>query len=787
MDTLTRQAFAFLDAGMTDRAGDMFRQSIAGDPANNAARLGLGIVLIRLGRYDEAVEQLGTVDPEDARYAEARIASAEAYARQGDHAAEVAALNDAITHHPAAPLALRLKHASALRRAGSFDEAEAVITVLLGIAARDVNLLYEHGMIAMDRGQYEQAADRFRSALALNPDLTEGWVNLCIAAKNSYQPDIAVEAGRRAVQIEPDMVLAHVALGNALRAADRRPEALAEFLTAVTLAPDNAEAQMGRGLLLMETGQIPEAVQALTKASELSTKQPRIFNNLSVALRYNRQFDAAIVAAERAVDLVPASADSHNNLANALRDAGRLFEAEVAYRRSLALRPGHAPVMGNLANLLRDLIEPDAALEMNRAAVAANPDDEVAGTKLLFGLCQHPEIDPEELVREHRRWAERFCADPEARPATQDRDADRVIRVGLVSPDFRAHSLRYFMEGLFRLQPRARFHLTGFAEVVRPDAETNRIRGLMDNWVNTSGLSQRGFSAAVEQARIDILIDLAGHTANNRLNSFGDRLAPVQVEWGGGYACTTGLSQMDAILVDRVVAPPGDEALFTERPVYLPGCFTSYHPPANAPGVSPSPAMSRGYVTFGSISRSSKLNLSVIRAWSDILKRTAGSRLVLRDRNLGDTRLQEKLRCFFEAEGISRDRIDLLGPASHEVTMATYDGIDIALDPFPNSGGITLCEAMWHGAPVVALRGNFFLARVGASLIGGAGYPEWVSDDVPGYVETAAVLAADIPALAEIRTGLRPAMAGSDLCDVDGYGAAFGSALLQLWEDYCAD
>ncbi|MEQ9199311.1 MAG: tetratricopeptide repeat protein, partial [Rhodospirillales bacterium] len=623
--------------------------------------------------------------------------------------------------------------------------------------------------------------------LALNPELTEGWVNLCIAAKNSDQTALAVESGMRAVGIEPDMALAQTALGNALRAADRRPEALSRFETAITLAPDNAEAQMGHGLLLMETGRIPEAVRALTKASELSPRQPRIFNNLSVALRYDRQFDAAIRAAEQAVALNPASADSHNNLANALRDAGRLHEAEVAYRRSLALRPGHAPVMGNLANLLRDLIEPDAALEMNRAAVTANPDDEVAGTKLLFGLCQHPEIDRHELVREHRRWAERFCPATEGVAECSDRDAGRVVRVGLVSPDFRAHSLRYFMEGLFRLQPRVRFHLTGFAEVVRPDAETDRIRGLMDGWVNTSGLSQRGFSAAVRGARIDILVDLAGHTANNRLNSFGDRLAPVQVEWGGGYACTTGLSQMDAILVDRTVAPEGDEALFAERPVHLPGCFTSYHPPANAPDVSPSPATSRGYVTFGSISRSSKLNLPVIRAWSDILKRVPRSRLVLRDRNLGDSRLQDKLLGLFAAEGVSRERIDLFGPASHEATMATYHEIDIALDPFPNSGGITLCEAMWHGAPVVALRGNFFLARVGASLIGGAGYPEWVSGDVPGYIETAAGLAADIPALAEIRAGLRPAMAEAPLCDIDGYGAACGSALLQIWADYCAD
>tara|TARA_R110002110_G_scaffold13696_11_gene65559 strand:- start:1647 stop:4010 length:2364 start_codon:yes stop_codon:yes gene_type:complete len=787
MDTLTRQAFAFLDAGMVDRAGDMFRQSLSTEPANTAARLGLGVVLVRLGQYGDAIGELGNINPGDARYPEAQIASAEASARQGDHAAEVAALNEAIAHHPAAPLALRLKHASALRRAGSYDEAEAVITVLLGIAASDVNLLYEYGMIAMDRGQHDKAAERFRSALALNSSLTEGWINLCIAAKNSYQADLAVEAGLRAVQIEPDMALARIALGNALRAADRRPEALVEFDSAVSLAPDNAEAQMGRGLLLMETGQISAAVLALTKASELSTKQPRIFNNLSVALRYNRQFEAAIDAAKRAVDLFPASADSHNNLANALRDAGHLFEAEVAYRKSLALRSGHAPVMGNLANLLRDLIEPDAALDLNRAAVAANPDDEVAGTKLLFGLCQHPEIDPHELVAEHRRWAGRFCPDTGVQTEASSRDAGRVIRVGLVSPDFRAHSLRYFMEGLFRLQPRTRFHLTGFAEVVRPDAETGRIRGLMDDWVNTSGLSQRGFSAVVRDARIDILIDLAGHTANNRLNSFGDRLSPVQVEWGGGYAFTTGLTQMDAILVDRTVAPQGHEALFTERPVHLPACFTSYHPPANAPDVSPSPAAARGYVTFGSISRSSKLNLPVIRTWSEILKQVSASRLVLRDRNLGDQRLQEKLWGLFEAEGVSRDRIDLLGPASHEATMATYHDIDIALDPFPNSGGITLCEAMWHGIPVVALCGNFFLARVGASLISGAGYPEWVSGDVTGYIETAAGLATDIRALAETRAGLRAEMAGSVLCDVDGYGAAFGAALLQLWTDYCAD
>jgi predicted O-linked N-acetylglucosamine transferase (SPINDLY family) len=788
MDVLTRQAFGFLNAGRADKAISLFEQALEADPAAHVAAFGLGIAHTGTGQPEKAVAVLQPLTEERPDFADAHVALSEALAKLGRHAEEAEALSTAVSLNPVPAPELLLRYGSALRRAGRFDEAEEVIAGLAAPGGQDIRALYEFALVALEDQRHGDAADRFEQIVGLMPDLVEGWVNLCIAAKNDRRTDRAIAAGEEAIRREPGLAAAHVAHGNALRAADRRRDALAAFDRAIELAPAQSEALTGRGLILMELGDIPGAVEVLRKAASLAPRQFRIANNLSAALRMDRRLDEAAEEARRAIDLAPDLYDGYNNLANALRDGGHLTEAEGAYRTALERRPGYAAVMGNLANVLRDLVRPDEALALNREAVMANPADDVAGTKLLFGLCQHPGIDPHELAAEHRAWAERFIAPAEAGSARDaDPDPDRVIRVGLVSPDFRAHSLRYFMEGLFRLSPRDRFHVTGFAEVARPDRETERIRGMMDGWVNTTGLSRQRFARAVREAGIDILVDLAGHTANSRLESFGERLAPLQVEWGGGYAFTTGLAELDVLLADPIVVPEGQEGLYSEKVLRLEHCFTSYDPPANAPEVAPLPALSKGYVTFGSISRTSKLNEQVIDTWAAILNRVEGSRLFLKDRGLADAALGDHVRDLFAKRGISAERLTIEGPSSHEATMAAYADIDIALDPFPNSGGITLCEAMWLGVPVVALEGNFFLARVGASLIGGAGHPEWVASTDDEYVRIAAGLAADSQRLADIRSRLRHDLANSKLCNVSGYGEEIGNVFIELWQQYCAN
>lgn len=781
MDMTTRQAFAFLQSGLTEKAALLFERALEATPGDGMALLGRGLALSALRRYEEALASLDAAIDGDTAFQDAHIARSEALSRLGRHRDEADALAAAIALAGSPPPELLLRHASALRRAGEFAEAERRLMPLQDRHPENPEVRHELGLVALEDARYPMAVERFGALARRHPDMTEAWVNLCIAAKNDRQDELAICAGRRAVKTEPGLAACHLALGNALRSANDRPAALASYEEAIRIAPDHAEALSGKGIVLMETGDLAGAIECLRKAAGIAPSRTAILGNLSTALRLDRQYDEAIAIAEHAVELAPDSAENRNNLGNACRDAGRLADAEYAYRQAISIRPGYAAAMGNLANLLRDMMRPEEALEMNQAAVKANPKDEVAGMKLLFGLCQNPDISPSELADAHRDWARRFAPSVTENGGPRDPDPDRVIRVGFVSPDFRLHSLRYFYDALLSPAPRERFHLTAFAEIARPDRETEAVRARMDGWVPTSGLSRQGFVDAVRRERIDILIDLAGHTANSRLNCFGLRPAPVLVEWGAGYAFTTGVEAMDALIADATVVPPSDAAIYSEEIIRLPAAFTTYRPPRNAPPVAPLAAARNGYVTFGSISRTSKLNPALFDCWADILHEVPGSRLFLKDRHLGDEVLRDGVRRTFTLRGIDPQRLDFDGPSSHEATMAAYAKIDIALDPFPNSGGVTLCEAMWLGAPVIALEGRFFLSRVGASLIAAAGHPEWVARTLEDYVSIAAQLASDIDGLAAIRAGLRDELAASPLCDLAGYGEAVGAALIRLW------
>jgi predicted O-linked N-acetylglucosamine transferase (SPINDLY family) len=786
MDMTTRQAFAFLQSGLTEKAAAMFEQALETAPGDGMALLGRGLALSALRRYEDALASLDEAIARDTAFQDAHIARSEALARLGRHREEAEALATAIALAGSPQPELLLRHASALRRAGEHAEAERRLQPLQNRFPDNPEIRHELGLVALEDSRYAAAVERFGALARRHPEMTEAWVNLCIAAKNDRQDELAICAGRRAVGTEPGLAACHLALANALRSANDRPAALDSYAEAIRLAPENAEALSGKGIVLMETGDLGGAIEALREAAKIAPQRTAILGNLSTALRLDRQYDAAIEIAEKAVELAPDSAENRNNLGNAFRDAGRLADAEYAYRQAISLRPGYAAAMGNLANLLRDMMRPDEALEMNEAAVKANPGDEIAGMKLLFGLCQNPDMSPVDLAEAHRDWARRFAPSAPAHGRPADPDPDRVIRVGFVSPDFRLHSLRYFYDALLAPAPREGFHLTAFAEVARPDRETEAVRARMDKWVSTAGLSRQGFADAVRRERIDILIDLAGHTANSRLDCFALRPAPVQVEWGAGYAFTTGIDAMDALIADATVVPPGTEDIYSEEIVRLPAAFTAYRPPRNAPPVAPLAAAANGFVTFGSISRTSKLNPALFDCWADILHEVPNSRLLLKDRHLGDEVLRDGVRRTFSLRGIDPSRLEFEGPSSHEATMAAYGRIDIALDPFPNSGGVTLCEAMWLGAPVIALEGNFFLSRVGASLIAAAGHPEWVARTPEEYVSIAAQLASDPDALAAIRRNLRDDLAASSLCDLESYGREVGTALIALWQRACA-
>jgi predicted O-linked N-acetylglucosamine transferase (SPINDLY family) len=406
---------------------------------------------------------------------------------------------------------------------------------------------------------------------------------------------------------------------------------------------------------------------------------------------------------------------------------------------------------------------------------------------LLASINYSDRGSPAVLYEAHRAWGEVHGRPlPQADSYANERNGERRLRVGYVSPDFRQHSVAYFLEPLLRSHDRNAIEVFCYAEVNWPDATTKRFQGLADHWVTTVGMSDEALVERIRRDRIDILVDLAGHTAKNRLPVFANKPAPVQVTWLG-YPSTTGLAAIDYRLVDTVTDPEAEGGAFScETLVRLPAGFLCYGPPQDAPAPAARPHLSIDTLTFGSFNNASKLSASTIEAWARLLVRLPAARLLLKGKPFACAVTRASFLERLLRSGVAKDRVELLGWLPDESHLALYDRIDIALDPFPYNGTTTTCEALWMGVPVVTLRGDRHAGRVGASLLTQIGLTDLIADSVEAYVETAAALADDPARLAELGQSLRPRMAASPLCDATAFARKIEAAYRTMWQRWCA-
>ncbi|MDX1656722.1 MAG: tetratricopeptide repeat protein, partial [Candidatus Competibacteraceae bacterium] len=366
-------------------------------------------------------------------------------------------------------------------------------------------------------------------------------------------------------------------------------------------------------------------------------------------------------------------------------------------------------------------------------------------------------------------------------PPANEATPGRRLRVGYVSPDFRTHAARFFIEPVLQGHDRGAVEVYAYAEVSSPDEVTRRLQGQVDVWRQTAGLSDEALFERIRDDGIDVLVDLAGHTAGNRLLVFARRAAPVQVSWLG-YGYTTGLEEMDYFLADEHFVPPDQAHLFSESIYRLGRVPFCYRPPAQAPEVGPLPARRRGQISFGCLSRPVRLNDGVIALWARLLKAVPDSRLVLNNRPFGDQETRELFIERFAAHGIGAERLEL---GYDSPPWGVYNEIDIALDPFPHNGGTTTFEALWMGLPVVSLAARASVGRFGATLLNGVGLGDWVAEDGEGYLARAVAAARDLEGLERLRGELRGRLRASPLLDEAGFVAALEGAYRQMWQSWC--
>jgi predicted O-linked N-acetylglucosamine transferase (SPINDLY family) len=576
-----------------------------------------------------------------------------------------------------------------------------------------------------------------------------------------------------------DLALQHHKAGN-LDAAEQI------YRQVLSIEPGNADALHLLGMVAYQRGQFAEAIESLNQAIALKASVPEFHNNLGEAYRAVGQADNAIVCYRRALALNEKYAEAHNNLGIVLNLKDKLEEAVASYRVALACKPDFAEAYNNLGNALQAQGQLDEAVACFRKAVTSKPDFNTAHSNMLLCMCFSPVYGPEAMAADHRVWNDRHACPLAAqiKPHENDRNPERRLRVGYVSSDFRAHAISNFFEPLVAAHDHENVEVFCYAGGAVSDQVTSRLQASAGAWRKIMGMNDEAVADRIYTDKIDILVDLSGHTAGHRLLVFARKPAPVQVTYLGSLT-TTGLTAIDYKLTDRFLTPDGTAERFSEELFRLPHCFVCYQPPQGAPHVAPLPSSKGGQVTFGSFNNLSKLTPAVAGLWAQILHALPDARLVLKYASLTDAGQRKRFLDLFAQNGIPADRIELLSGTLAPAHLADYSRVDIGLDPFPYNGCTTTCEALWMGVPVITLAGVMSYSRFGVSLLSNLGMEDLIAMTPEAYVEKAVALAKGRRRLAALRAELRPRMAASVLCDAKAFARDVEQAYRSMWRRWC--
>ena len=668
--------------------------------------------------------------------------------------------------------------------------AEALVPMqkAAALSPGDAQAFSNLGAALKDLGRPDEAEVSLRRALEIRPNFADAHNNLGNTLQDLGRLDEAEASYRRALEINPHLAETHNNLGNTLHKIKRLDEAAASCRRALEIKPDFAEAHSNLGNILKDLGRLDEAEVSYRRALAIKPDFAKAHNNLGRTLHDLDRLDEAEASYLRALEVNPDDAVVHYNLGKTLEGLGRLDSAEASYRRALEIKPDFAEAHYNLGIILHGLGRLDEAEASYRQALSIRPDYVEAHSNLLFCFNYDPHLSAAEVFAEHLLWDERQTgACTRVERTTSDRNPQRRLRVGYVSPDLRQHSVAYFFEPLLREHDRQVIEVYCYAEVARPDEVTARLQRLADKWLRTVDISDEALARRIADDKIDILVDLAGHTAKNRLLTFARKPAPVQVTWLG-YPHSTGLRTMDYRLVDALTDPPGEADVYaSETLVRLENGFLCYAPPEDAPLPAAPPSLANGSVTFGSFNNPAKLSSATLDVWAMLLGRVPNSRLLVKGKRFNSAVGRAAFLGQLQQRGVDPHRVTLLGSvpglADH---LALYEQVDIALDPFPYNGTTTTCEALWMGVPVISLHGNCHAGRVGASLLTQIGLTELIAASAQAYVDIAAGLAGDTPRLNELRRTLRARLAASPLCDAPAFARKIEAAYRDMWRRYCA-
>ena len=742
-----------------------------------------------------------------------------AHAQQGDLEQAESLLRRAAAIAPGQPL-YQANLAMVLKNRGRLEQSVGHYERAVSLDAENPEIWNNYGAALLSLQRHGEALACFQSALRHSPEFVDALINMGIAAHACGLARDAADSLRKAVALDPGNASAHSNLGLLLYLDRNLAEAQTVLAEAVRLDPGDVNARNNLGLAFLGGGNAANAASCFQAAIAIAPRLADAHANLGTALQQLGRGEDALSHARQAVALAGELTHLSTNLANILRSAGRIDEALALLQKALtrdpqstlaraahgvalmaagrmeqaaaelamalATGPDEAATLNNLGLCHLALGDARAAVAAFRRAREANPGYAPAHGNLLLALNYLPEVSPSELHGAHKAFAEVFERPLRAAwcQHRSSRDPERRLRLGYVSADFYEHAVAFFSEPVLGRHDKTQFELFCFHAGTRNDAVTARFRKHADHWHDIAHLSDEAACRLVQELGIDILVDLSGHTSGNRLGLFMRRPAPVQAHWLG-YLTTTGLESMDYRITDARADPPDEGGRrYSETLVRLSSVWAFDGPAQGAPPVSGLPCLASGTFTFGCFNALAKLTGEVLECWSTVLRRVPGSVLSLANAQHASSRA--RIARAFERHGISSSRLRFAPRLPLARFLELHHGVDMALDPFPYNGGVTTCHALWMGVPVLTLRGDRYMARIGADMLEQLGLANFVATSVDDYIRLALNWSEQRSELAEIRRSLRERVSASTLGNPALNALELEAAYRSMWRKWCS-
>lgn len=663
----------------------------------------------------------------------------------------------------------------AFHQLGKLDQAEVCYQRVLLNQPSHAGAMHYLGLIAHQRKLFDLAVERISRAIELSGDSAppEFHVNLANALKRAGQLDAAQQAYERALFLRPEMALAWFNLGLLQRQLGVTGKAISSLQQACTHAPSLAEAWLELGECYLGRGEDVAAVTCFDRALNLAVDVPsapeihiRIGRNLVVARRYQ----SAIKVLERVQAARPDDFDLLISLGCAQSGYGRLTDAERTFVKASKINPGDIACADNLATVYKDQGQTELAVGIYRDLLESSQIDPAVWSNYLFTLLYSDRMTPDALYVEHRRaFGQSSTVAPEKSAPVNQIPSRNKLRIGYVSADLFNHPVAYFLSAILRHHDPSVVEIFVYDNGAVSDGWTQRLKLAVPHWRQIRNLSDEELLRQIGRDQIDVLVDLAGHTADNRLAVFARRAAPVQVSFLG-YPFSTATPNMDWRVVDAIVDPPGAERFSTERLWRLPRSYYAYSDPADTPEINDLPAGKNGFLTFGVCSNLAKVTTTTLDHWAETLSAFPGACLQWRAKAFADGRVKARMIDHLVARGVPKRKLILQGWADSAKRWHFYHQIDLALDTFPYNQATNTCEALWMGVPTLTVAGETHRSRMGASILTAAGLPDWIissPQSIDAWLQGASRTLTAEPRLAELRSGLRERIRSSELFDAE--------------------